>query len=145
MHSIYFFKSIYYPNFVFLFIQILVCLFLAILFLQSGLDKVFDYEGNLSYIRGQFINTPLKKFITIATVTITILEVLAGAFCAAGALQLFITGLHLWAFVGVSFSAFSILLLFFGQRMAKNYEGAATLAVYFILTLLGLLCFAWNS
>jgi hypothetical protein len=32
-------------------------------------------------------------------------------------------------------SAFSILALFFGQRMAKDYPGAATLVPYFLLAL----------
>jgi len=32
-------------------------LFLAILFIQSGLDKVFDWNGNLGWLTGHFEKT----------------------------------------------------------------------------------------
>jgi hypothetical protein len=39
------------------------------------------------------------------------------------------------AFYGAILSAFAVLALFFGQRMAKDYAGAAILVPYFLLTL----------
>ena len=40
-----------------------------------------------------------------------------------------------FAFYGAVLAAVSIVALFFGQRMAKDYAGAATLVPYFLLTL----------
>ena len=58
--------------------------FLAILFLQSGLDKVFNYKGNKEWLAGHFANSPLKNMVGLMVPLITILEVASGAFCAAG-------------------------------------------------------------
>ena len=40
-------------------LQILVSAFLAILFLQSGIDKVVDRHGNLDFLKGHFAKSPL--------------------------------------------------------------------------------------
>jgi diacylglycerol kinase len=42
------------------------------------------------------------------------------------------------AFYGAIVSAVSILALFFGQRMAKDYAGAAVLVPYFLLCLVAI-------
>jgi hypothetical protein len=39
------------------------------------------------------------------------------------------------AFYGAALAAISLVALFFGQRMAKDYPGAATLVPYFLLAL----------
>jgi hypothetical protein len=39
------------------------------------------------------------------------------------------------AFYGAVISAISLIALFFGQRMAKDYAGAAVLVPYFLLAL----------
>ena len=39
------------------------------------------------------------------------------------------------AFYGAAVSGVAIVALFFGQRMAKDYAGAASLIPYFLLTL----------
>ena len=48
--------------------------------------------------------------------------------------SLILSGLIL---IGINLTA-----LFFGQRYAKDYEGAAVLVNYFVLTIIGLLTFA---
>jgi hypothetical protein len=42
------------------------------------------------------------------------------------------------AFYGALISALSILGLFFGQRIAKDYAGAAILVPYFLLSLVAI-------
>jgi hypothetical protein len=42
------------------------------------------------------------------------------------------------AFYGAVISAVAIIALFFGQRMAKDYAGAAVLVPYFLLTLVAI-------
>ena len=42
------------------------------------------------------------------------------------------------AYYGAIVSAFAILALFFGQRIAKEYAGAAILVPYFLLTLVAI-------
>src|SRR5207248_11546412 len=65
-------------------LQILVSIFLAILFLQSGIDKVVDRRGNLEFFRGHFAKSPLAGMVLLLITVITILEIVAGGFSAIG-------------------------------------------------------------
>lgn len=115
--------------------QILVSAFLAILFLQSGIDKIIDRRGNLEWLKGHFAKSPLAGMVPLMVLVITILELAAGTLSAIGCgLIIFSRGSTL-AFYGAIIAAISITALFFGQRMAKDYPGAATLVPYFLLTL----------
>lgn len=116
-------------------LQVLCSAFLAILFLQSGLDKVFDWKGNLGWLTGHFAKSPLKGMVPLMLGTLTLLELASGAVSAAGLVALFVTGSATLAFWGALLSAVSLIALFFGQRMAKEYAGAAVLVAYFLLAL----------
>jgi uncharacterized membrane protein YphA (DoxX/SURF4 family) len=115
-------------------IQLAVTLFLAVLFLQSGFDKVFDWAGNKAYLTEHFKKSPLKSTVPLLLPVITALEVLAGACCAGGAVLLLLGQGTTVAFVGAALSSVALLSLFFGQRMAKDYGGAAGLVPYFLLS-----------
>ena len=115
--------------------QVLASAFLAILFLQSGIDKVVDRAGNLEWLRGHFAKSPLAGFVTLLLAALTVLEIAAGALSAIGCLLLIVSRNSAVAFYGALVSALSILALFFGQRMAKDYAGAAILVPYFLLVL----------
>src|SRR5207247_10076348 len=64
--------------------QILVAALLAILFLQSGIDKIVDRRGNLEWLSGHFAKSPLAGIVPALLIWITILEVAAGALSAGG-------------------------------------------------------------
>ena len=115
--------------------QILASAFLAILFLQSGIDKVVDRRGNLEWLKGHFAKSPLAGFVPVMVTVITILEIIAGGLSAVGCAVVLISRDSTLAFWGAVIAALSIVALFFGQRMAKEYAGAATLVPYFLLTL----------
>ncbi|MCC7434395.1 MAG: hypothetical protein IT363_06900 [Methanoregulaceae archaeon] len=119
--------------------QILASGFFAVLFLQSGFDKVSDRKGNLEWLTGHFANSPLAKMVPFMLTFITMVELAAGAVCAVGAVMLVLRRGPETAVVGLGLSGLALLMLFFGQRMAKDYPGAATLATYFGVMLLGLL------
>lgn len=116
-------------------LQVLVSAFLAILFLQSGIDKVVDRGGNLEWLRGHFAKSPLAGAVPLLVAAITILELAAGALSAIGCALIILRHDSAFAFYGATISAVSIIALFFGQRMAKDYAGAATLVPYFLLAL----------
>jgi uncharacterized membrane protein YkgB len=113
--------------------QIICSAFLAILFLQSGIDKMVDHRGNLEWLKGHFANSPLAGVVPILLGTLTILEVAAGALSAIGCIILIVSRVTTVAFYGAALSAIAIIALFFGQRMAKEYAGAAVLVPYFLL------------
>jgi hypothetical protein len=115
--------------------QVLASAFLAILFLQSGIDKVVDRRGNLEWLQGHFAKSPLAGFVPVMVTIITILELAAGGLNAVGCAVILLNRDSTLAFYGAVIAAVSIVALFFGQRMAKDYAGAATLVPYFLLAL----------
>jgi len=119
-------------------LQVFVSAFLAILFLQSGIDKVVDRRGNLEFLQGHFAKSPLSGIVPLLVTLITILEVLAGGLSLIGCALIVFTHSSIIAFYGAVISALSTLALFFGQRMAKDYAGAAILVPYFLLCLAGI-------
>jgi diacylglycerol kinase len=119
-------------------VQILAAAFLAILFLQSGIDKIVDRRGNLEWLKGHFAKSPLAGTVPALLTAITILEVAAGVLSGLGCLLLLVTRDSTLAFCGAVISAAAIIALFFGQRVAKDYAGAAVLVPYFLITLVAI-------
>lgn len=115
------------------FAQLITALFLSVLFLQSGLDKIFDFAGNVSWLTGHFSKSPLRTQVKQMVIVITITEMLAGALSLLGAARIAFYGDTHFALYGAQVAAINVLLLFFGQRIAKEYVGAAVLVPYFIL------------
>lgn len=110
---------------------------LAVLFLQSGLDKVLDFKGNLAWLNGHFANSMFKNSVSPLLLIITILEVFAGVAAAIAAILFAIQSesefATLTGILGAASSLLSLLFLFIGQRIAKDYAGAGGLVPYMIL------------
>jgi len=119
-------------------IQIFTAAFLAILFLQSGIDKIVDRRGNLEWLNGHFAKSPFSGVVPILVTIITILELIAGSLSAIGCVVVILFHNSAVAFYGAAVSAVAVLALFFGQRVAKDYAGAAVLVPYFLLTLVAM-------
>ena len=115
--------------------QVFVSAFLAILFLQSGIDKIVDRRGNLEWLTSHFAKSPLAGIVPALLICITILEVAAGALSAIGCVLIVCLNDSAVALYGAILAAAAITALFFGQRIAKDYAGAAVLIPYFLLTL----------
>ncbi|MBC8396284.1 DoxX family protein [Flavobacteriaceae bacterium] len=118
--------------------ETLILLFLIVTFLQSGVDKLIDWRGNLSFIKGHFKNSPLKNSVPLLLGIILIMEILASLLMIIGIYQIHTSELKEIAILGVMLSGLSLIFLLIGQRLAKDYAGAMTLAVYFIITIIGL-------
>jgi len=110
-----------------------MALFVAILFIQSGLDKVFDWKGNLGWLNGHFSKTFLAPTVPMLLATIAVMELATGIVALAGIVYFLIAGSTAVIFWAGVLGALSITALFFGQRIAKDYPGAAVLIPYFLL------------
>jgi multisubunit Na+/H+ antiporter MnhB subunit len=119
-------------------LQLFASAFLAILFLQSGIDKIVDRQGNLQWLSGHFAKSPLAGMVPLMFGVLTIVELVAGLLSGVGFVLLIVSHAPGVAFYGAVVSAVAILCLFFGQRMAKEYAGAAILVPYFLLTLVAI-------
>ena len=108
-------------------------LFTAILFIQSGLDKVFDWKGNLGWLTGHFEKTFVAGTVPMMLATITVMEIVTGLLALAGLVYFLVAGSTVLIFWSAVVGAATFCALFFGQRIAKDYPGAAVLVPYFIL------------
>lgn len=112
--------------------EIIILVFLAITFLQSGYDKLTDWKGNVGWLKSHFANTFLSDKVPFSLGLILILEIIAGALALIATRILLINGskeIALWSGI---ISCITLLLLLLGQRIAKDYDGARTIVIYFI-------------
>lgn len=127
--------NLHSPEFAYYILQILISAFLAILFLQSGIDKIVDRRGNRAYLEQHFAKSPLAGTVGPMFAVVTILEVSAGALSGVGCVLLLLTHDSTVAYLGAVVGGINLTALFFGQRVAKDYVGAAALVPYFLVVL----------
>ena len=120
-------------------ISSLIGIFISIALLQSGIDKVLDRKGNLSWLSDHFSDTILNKKVPLLLLIVTIIELLSGFLLFLGALYNIIISNSDLLILGFLTSSINFIFLFFGQRVAKDYDGAAVIVNYFFLNMIGLL------
>lgn len=113
--------------------SVLVLIFLAVTFIQSAYDKVFAWQGNVDWLKSHFANTSLlKNNVPAALGVLLLLELITGILTLVGCVQLLINGERTFGYYGAVFSCITLILLLLGQRLAKDYDGARTIAIYFV-------------
>jgi hypothetical protein len=117
--------------------------FFAVVFLQSAADKLLDAEGNIAYFKDHFKNSPIpSESVPVMFWMITFVESTAGLLCAFGLLLRDFAHPGMGASSsGIAAAGFALLCLMTGQRLARDYAGAAVLAAYFAVALVGLSLF----
>ncbi len=119
-------------------VSITILLFLIITFLQSGIDKIFDWKGNLGWLKGHFEATFMGNMVPLLLAVILIIEVVTALCCAMGIYHLIADNHTFYAVSGMFLGCLTLLMLLFGQRVAKDYQGALTITCYFIVAVFGL-------
>ena len=117
--------------------EVLLLIFLIVTFIQSGIDKLLDWNGNISFIKEHFKNSPLKNTVPLLLGIVLIVEIVAGVLMSIGVYELYTSEAKEIALLGVELSAIALIFLLIGQRLAKDYAGAMSLGVYFIITVGG--------
>ncbi|MCG2459207.1 DoxX family protein [Flavobacteriaceae bacterium F89] len=112
--------------------EILLLLFLMIVFLQSSIDKIVDWKGNLSFQKQHFAKTFMKDLVPFLLATITVTELTTGILCTLGLYQIVVLGKESLALFGAIVACISLLMLLLGQRIAKDYGGAQTIVIYLV-------------
>lgn len=115
--------------------EIIILVFLAITFLQSGFDKIADWKGNIEWLKSHFADTILKNRVPFSVGLILTLEMIAGILAIIGILSILINQNTEIALLSGIISCITLLLLLLGQRLAKDYDGARTIVIYFIPTI----------
>lgn len=112
--------------------------FLAIVFLQSGIDKIVNHKRELGWIQQKFTKSALYNYVGLLFYILTFSELISGVLSFGGMINLLTSKGPYIAQLGAWFSSLTLLMLIFGQRISKDYSGAATLVPYFIVSLIGL-------
>ena len=121
--------------------QLLLLAFLIITFLTSALDKIMDWNGNIAYFNEHFATTFLKGKSSFMLGFIFLMEAVASVLAIIAVFQILTSSTTNYGFWATVIAAKTLLLLLLGQRIAKDYAGAMTIAVYFGVTLYGLSLF----
>lgn len=106
--------------------------------LQSGVDKVTDRKGNLDWLTGHFATSPFAKVVPLLLSVLTLMEIGTGLGCVASIAYLLMNNRAVFQYAMVA-CLLTFLCLFTGQRIAKDYAGAASLVPYFLGPCLGIL------
>ncbi len=112
--------------------SILVLIFLTITFIQSAVDKLFDWKESVFWLKEHFFETVFAKFIPISLTILVALEIISGVLSAVGVIRLIVFNDRVFGFYGSLFSCISLLIMLLAQRIAKDYEGAKLITMYFI-------------
>lgn len=112
--------------------EILILLLLAVTFLQSGYDKMADWNGNVDWLKSHFANTFLSNKVSFSLGIILILELIAGILALVGIYTLLSNNSKEISLYAAIVSCITLIFLLFGQRIAKDYDGARTIVIYFI-------------
>ena len=115
-----------------------VLAFFFIVFIQSGLDKIFDYNGNLAFLKDLLKIYFPPPLIAFALILVTIFELISGILCLIGIVDFIFNKSNLIGLIGLIIGSLALLILLFGQRVSKNYDGAKTITIYFILAMIGI-------
>lgn len=110
----------------------LILLFLAVTFITSAHDKVFHWNDNVSWLKEHFSKSILKNVVPMSLGIILFLELIAGILSIVGIFELYMTGGRIFGFYAAVFSCITLIFLILGQRLAKDYDGARTIAIYFV-------------
>ena len=116
--------------------SILVLLLLAITYLQSAYDKIFDWQTNIDWLKGHFEKTILKDYVPISLLILVGLEVVTCVLTLVGCVELLVNGGKTFGYYGSVFSCITLLLMLIGQRLAKDYDGARNIVIYYIPSVL---------
>ncbi len=117
--------------------ELLILTFLIITYGISLIEKFADWKGTVAYIRETFENTFVSSFIKPLLAILVFLETITLFFLTVGLFQLFRGNENENALIGCTYSCYTILYMLIGQRVAKDYQGATSLAVYFLISVFG--------
>ncbi|MCW1953471.1 MAG: DoxX family protein, partial [Flavobacteriia bacterium] len=112
--------------------ETILLLFVFITFFQSGLDKISDWNGNLSWLKSHFAKSPLKNMVPLLLAIVLLMEIATAVCSVWGMYDLLANNERTVALCAASLSCVTLLMLLFGQRMAKDYDGARTIVIYLV-------------
>lgn len=122
----------------------LIFLFFGITFLESGIDKLRNPDGNLSWFREHFANSIFKKITTPLFWIVTFQELAVGMIMIISICLTIISEDKNMGHLGLLWSLFLLIQLYAGQRIAKDYGGASGIVPYIIVAIIGFFLYGFS-
>ncbi|THD69309.1 DoxX family protein [Robertkochia marina] len=124
-----------------LYLKYLILFFVVITFLQSAVDKIADWKGNIAWLKEHFKDSLLDGKVAFSLGIILVLEMLAALTAVGGIWFILSEENETLAVYSLLLSGVTLLFLLLGQRLAKDYDGARTIVIYLIPVFFGLYLF----
>lgn len=121
--------------------QILILIYILITFAYSAFEKILQWKESKTYYRSHFKDTFMEKIIPASLFLVILMELITVVFSVSGIYKLILFHEKEVGFYALIFAAVTLLGLMTGQRIAKDYQGAMLITVYFILTVFGVFLF----
>jgi len=117
-------------------------LLLFVLFGQSAIDKIVNWKENYTWLKDYFSKTIFNRFTKFNLLVITCLELASALLSIYSCVDIIIrlfghpVGVLAWSgdffYITNIVCSITLLFLFTGQRIAKDYLGAVRIIPYFI-------------
>ncbi|QDO93208.1 DoxX family protein [Formosa sediminum] len=121
--------------------ELLILIFLVITYIMSIIDKLSDWKGTILFLKSHFKNTFVLPLLPVTLVIILILELLTTVFCSLGIFEIITEKTTYFSLLGSVFSCLVLLLFLLGQRIAKDFEGARHITIYFTVSVFAVYLF----
>lgn len=118
-------------------VPLLILVYITITFLFSALEKLFHWKESLTFYKGHFKESFIKNHLLFLLALVIALELIVSILCLIGIYYLSFFNDKAIGYYGLVLASITLIGLMFGQRLAKDYQGAMLITVYFILSVFG--------
>jgi hypothetical protein len=122
--------------------EVLILLFILLTFVFSGIEKIVDFKGQILWLNDHFKGTFLVGILPLLLGVLILLDLVVSALSILGLFfllkfQELTVGLY-----ACILAAIVLIFLLFGQRIAKDFQGAFTIVGYFMVVVFGVWLFS---
>lgn len=114
-------------------------IFIIITYAFSFFEKIVDYEGTLGWMKTHFKNTPIRKWVPLGLKVLLLAEASTFLLSVYSLIYLALYQTNEPILYTNMANIFCLLLMLIGQRWAKDFDGARTIVIYLIPSLLAII------
>lgn len=122
--------------------ELLILLFILLTFAFSALEKMLDVKGQVVWLKEHMKGTFLVPIMPLLLGVLIVLDIVVSILSILAVYYLLQFQEKTMGLYSCILAAITLLLLLFGQRMAKDFQGAFTIVGYFMVVLFGVWLFS---
>jgi len=111
---------------------------LALVMTDAALDKATGWTGNAEHVKKMFERSRLRSLAVPLLGVLSVLMGTAALGCLGGIVQLLWGAPPSLGWLGALMSSVTFLALLFGLQIGRDHDSAKGVAVYFLISVLGL-------